>query len=221
MNFARLVANMPVNETKKLDAFQRYSTFLKPKSPDFGPVKLRSLTYDMRHNTKDFFKNGYKMKNQYGPRGTSDVYTRDAQGSYSYQNKVTLERNRFEQMRAMGRKSYAEVRAEEQLADLNKMDNVIPLRKEMPATNIGFKRSSDNMDSTAPIDMQAELDKSLPKINTEYIPNPKRAEMGIPFYPSDFENAAEYNAAVANYQRSKLPSPPDFDRLNQIRKRAG
>lgn len=211
MNFAKLVSNMPVSQaqSKGLDPFQRYSSFLKPKSPDVGPRQMRSASYDLRHNPS--VMTGYSERGAYTPSGKSNVYSKGADDAYARQSRVNNDFNRFQQMRAMGSKSTGDLLAENSKAELDQMADVLPFSPAaQDATPINRMADMRNNGSKTDIVAPPAVDNIVKeKTGT---PNPLRDEVQ-PVRPTDFNNADEYNAAISAARRTRMPSAPDFSKI--------
>jgi hypothetical protein len=237
MNFAKLVSNMPVTQaqSKGLDAFQRYSSFLKPKGPDAGLRQMRSASYDLRHNPSAM--TGYSERGAYTPSGKSNVYSKDADVAHARQSKVSNDFNRFQQMRSMGSKSTGDLLAENNKAELDQMADVLPFSPAIQdATPINrmadMRNNGSKTDIVAPPSIDpgtvkndpghafpskrtAESSKGPLNMRESNMPNPLRDEVQ-PIRPTDFENADAYNAAISEARRSRLPSAPNFDKLKAV-----
>jgi hypothetical protein len=103
--FARLLANLAVkkdqvlSKSSGLDAFQRYSTFLKPK-----PFVPKGTEARMLHNFKKHperlmadtdFPSGYTNRSSYTPQGRGTSHFRNSQDSWNYSSNVQNARNNF------------------------------------------------------------------------------------------------------------------------------
>lgn len=224
---------MPVTQaqSKGLDAFQRYSSFLKPKGPEVGPRQMRSASYDLRHNPS--VMTGYSERNAYTPSGKSNVYSKGADDAYARQSRVNNDFNRFQQMRAMGSKSTGDLMAESNRAELDQMADVLPFSPAaQDATPINrmadMRNNGSKTDIVAPPRMDNTVKEVEPRsfpinpsgrssqgaLNTREsnMPNPLRDEVQ-PIRPTDFSNADEYNAAISAARRARMPQAPNFDKL--------